>query len=145
MTKIQLEHALTGNRVLSVDALEKAIGALCHDGMLTVRVPATVAPHASVDLSYDVQCELETARDASGLNDVVTMRWKPEADVPLPQLDARVSSDLASDGNRPVVRLEGQYEPPADRLGEFFDERLGHRIAEASVRDFLARVAAAAR
>ena len=57
-----------------------------------------------------------------------------------PVLDADLT--LAPDGEGTVLRLAGVYRPPLGSVGEALDRAILHRVADATVRTFLARVAA---
>jgi hypothetical protein len=57
-----------------------------------------------------------------------------------PVLDADLT--LAPDTVGTVLRLAGAYRPPMGSLGQVLDRAILHRLAEATVRTFLARVAA---
>ena len=57
-----------------------------------------------------------------------------------PVLDADLT--LARDGDGTILRLAGAYRPPLGSLGQALDRAILHRVADATVRNFLARVAA---
>jgi hypothetical protein len=57
-----------------------------------------------------------------------------------PVLDADLR--LAPDGVGTVLRLAGAYRPPMGPLGQALDRTILHRLADATIRTFLARVAA---
>jgi hypothetical protein len=58
-----------------------------------------------------------------------------------PVLDADLT--LAPAGNRgTVLRMSGVYRPPLGSLGEALDRAVLHRVAAATIRSFVARVAA---
>lgn len=57
-----------------------------------------------------------------------------------PVLDADLT--LAPDGVGTMMRLAGAYRPPIGPLGQALDRAILHRVAEATIRTFLARVAA---
>jgi hypothetical protein len=56
-----------------------------------------------------------------------------------PVLDADLT--LAPDGVGTVLRLAGAYRPPLGPLGQTLDRAILHRVAEAAISTFLARVA----
>ncbi len=75
---------------------------------------------------------------------VVTLRW--EATGPserlFPVLDADIT--LVPDGDdATLIGLQGVYGPPAGSAGEMLDRAILHRIAAATIRSFLKRLAAA--
>jgi hypothetical protein len=57
-----------------------------------------------------------------------------------PVLDADLT--LALDGEGTVLRLAGAYRPPLGPLGQALDRTILDRVADATVRSFLTRVAA---
>src|SRR5712691_943085 len=57
-----------------------------------------------------------------------------------PVLDADLK--LAALGESTVLTMAGSYRPPLGSLGEALDRTILHRVATATVRSFLARVAA---
>ena len=72
----------------------------------------------------------------------LALRW--EAAGPggglFPVLDADLRLDALGEGT--VLTMAGSYRPPLGSLGEALDQAILHRIAAATVRGFLARVAA---
>lgn len=71
----------------------------------------------------------------------VHVRWKAARHSALyPELDGHLRLERRQpSGSR--LRFDASYVPPGGRLGRAADRALLHHIAEASVRDFLARVA----
>lgn len=68
------------------------------------------------------------------------MSWEPSGWL-LPRLDAEL--ELGALGReRTQLALSGNYEPPLGTVGRTVDRLALHRIAEATVKDFLDRVAA---
>jgi hypothetical protein len=75
---------------------------------------------------------------------VLTLRWQAAGATGglFPVLDADLT--LISNGeNAALLGLEGVYGPPAGALGAALDRAVLHRIAAATVRSFLGRVAGA--
>jgi hypothetical protein len=69
------------------------------------------------------------------------MTWEPTGWL-LPRLDAEL--ELAPLGRyRTQLAISGRYEPPLGTVGRTVDRLALHRIAEATIKDFLDRVAAA--
>jgi hypothetical protein len=68
------------------------------------------------------------------------MTWKPGGWL-LPRLDAEL--ELAPLGKaRTQLAINGRYEPPLGTVGRTVDRLALHRVAEATIKDFLDRVAA---
>jgi hypothetical protein len=82
--------------------------------------------------------ELTGTDDAAGL----ALRWEATGGGGglFPVLDADVR--LVPDGDGTVLSLAGAYRPPLGSLGQALDRALLHRVAAATIRSFLARVAA---
>ena len=74
---------------------------------------------------------------------LVPMRW--EATGPMgrlfPVLDANLILGTGSDG-RAELRITGAYRPPLDGLGEGLDQAVLHRVAVATLKALLRRIAA---
>jgi hypothetical protein len=67
------------------------------------------------------------------------MTWEPTGWL-LPRLDAEL--ELAPLGrHRTQLAISGRYEPPLGTVGRTVDRLALHRIAEATIKDFLDRVA----
>lgn len=73
---------------------------------------------------------------------ILPMRWRPSSAWPLfPELEADL--EVASLGpSRTQLSLNARYTPPLGRLGLMIDRALLHRVAEATVKDFVDRVRA---
>ncbi len=72
---------------------------------------------------------------------VVPLTWRATA---APGLFPVMSADLEVaplDGELTQLTLRGRYEPPLGAVGRRLDRLLMHRVAEASVRSFLGRLA----
>jgi len=98
-------------------------------------------PAPGISRLAEIQFQNLTAHDGrSGL----ALRW--EARGPggrlFPVLDADLTLVPAGE-NATVLTLEGAYRPPLGSLGAELDRLLLHRLAEATIRDFLERVATA--
>jgi hypothetical protein len=104
------------------------------DGTRTTRVgPAGLSKLVRVQAH-----ELTETDDCAGL----AIRW--EATGPggglFPVLDADLR--LTPAGNMTLLTLTGAYRPPLGSFGELLDRAALHRIAAATIRNFLSRVAA---
>ncbi len=76
-----------------------------------------------------------------GSSTAVAIRWEAtELRSVFPVLDGDLVV-AAVDAAKSRVTLQASYRPPLGRLGERFDQALMHRLAQATVRSFLARVA----
>ena len=76
-----------------------------------------------------------------GQTAVLPLRW--EATGPggvFPALDAHISLTAAGE-EATVLRLDGTYRPPLGTLGAGLDAAIMHRVATATVRGFLSRIA----
>lgn len=89
----------------------------------------------------EVTVELGTPR-RSGATLVIPLCWRA-THVPalFPELDGELTiAPIHTDGTH--LALRGNYDPPLGWVGEQIDRLLFHRIAEATVRSFLRKVAA---
>lgn len=76
-----------------------------------------------------------------GTTMLIPMRWQAASLAPLfPVLEADVSV-VALGPHRSQVSVDGRYKPPLGAVGRMADRILLHRVAEATVGDFLDRVA----
>lgn len=71
------------------------------------------------------------------------VHWAAEAGGPYPAFDGILAIGGAEDYDAFSLDLDGAYEPPMGLAGKTFDAVLGHRIAEATVRELLAEIQAA--
>lgn len=73
---------------------------------------------------------------------MLPMRWRPSSAWPLfPELEADL--EVAALGpSRTQLSVNARYTPPLGKLGLVIDRALLHRVAEATVKDFLDRVLA---
>jgi hypothetical protein len=73
---------------------------------------------------------------------VLPLRWEATGRMGrlFPVLDANLTLSEASDG-RAELRLTGVYRPPLAALGEELDQIVLHRVAAATVKSLLARIA----
>jgi hypothetical protein len=90
----------------------------------------------------DKEIEIELAEPyRMGGKCVVPMTWRATGVERLfPQLDADL--EIAALGtSRTQLSINGRYRPPMGAVGRMLDRALLHRVAEATVKDFLDRVA----
>ena len=72
---------------------------------------------------------------------VLPMAWRPAGlEVLFPRLDADIEVGELGPG-RTQLSISARYTPPLGAVGRALDRALLHRVAEATVRDFLDRVA----
>jgi hypothetical protein len=57
-----------------------------------------------------------------------------------PTLEGALRLERTDRADRSRLRFDASYQPPAGRLGVALDQALMHRVAEASLRDFVARL-----
>jgi len=76
---------------------------------------------------------------------ILPMRWRAEGAGRLfPSLDADI--EVAALGSeRTQLSISGRYRPPLGPAGRAMDRMLLHRVAEATIKDFLERIGAALR
>jgi hypothetical protein len=74
---------------------------------------------------------------------ILPMRWKPSSAWPLfPELESDL--EVAALGpSRTQLSVNARYTPPLGKVGSVIDRALLHRVAEATVKDFVDRVRAA--
>jgi hypothetical protein len=74
---------------------------------------------------------------------ILPMTWRPEGGEPFfPSLDADI--EVAALGpNRTQLAVSARYRPPFGAVGRVIDRALLHRVAEATLKDFLDRAAEA--
>ena len=74
---------------------------------------------------------------------ILPIRWEATGAMTrlFPVLDANLALARAAEG-RAVLRLAGSYRPPLDGVGAELDQFALHRVADATIRSLLRRVAA---
>lgn len=92
-------------------------------------------------LDTEVEISIGTSSRAPG-HTRLPMSWKPTGGGRLlPALDADL--EVASIGtSRTQLSISARYRPPLGTLGRILDRALLHRVAEATIKDFLDRVGA---
>jgi hypothetical protein len=101
-----------------------------------LRVPLDGPAHG-ISLDREVRIEAWRDRDDQNLNDLIRIRWTPEGTVVFPRFSGTLV--VWGDENPEVsyIELDGEYKPPLGATGQLFDEVIGHRLAEATAREFL--------
>ena len=102
-----------------------------------LRVPMDGAPHGyGISLDRDVRIEVRRRREP-GLPDAIEISWRPEGMLVFPSFEGTLAICSESDRNVSRLELEGSYTPPFGVAGMLFDAAIGHRIAQATAREFL--------
>jgi hypothetical protein len=151
------DGAFVGHQVLvnvGFGVARARLANLVHDGLLVIASRdayvgavtslARVGPLGSVTgLSKLVQVQARDLVIGEG-SAVLTLRWQatgPGGAI-FPVLDADIR--LVPAGDRAVMlRLDGAYRPPLGAAGAGLDRAVLHRVATATVQDFLGRIAEA--
>jgi hypothetical protein len=73
---------------------------------------------------------------------ILPLRWRATGPAALfPTLDADLEIGMLSPGST-QLSISASYDPPLGQVGELLDRALLHRLAEATVKDFLDRLGA---
>ena len=133
-----VEAALLANPSNWVPGMARAAGEL-GEGLLA-EVGFAVREDRRID--KEVEIWIGEAHHASGKTRL-PMSWKATGSGRLfPSLDADL--EVAGIGaSRTQLAISAQYDPPLGSVGRALDRALLHRVAEATIKDFLDRVAAA--
>ena len=88
----------------------------------------------------EVQIEIGEPVSVRSETTMLPIAWKAKHGVdPVPQLDADI--EIATLGaTRTQLSMSARYRPPFGMIGRALDKALMHRVAEATVKDFLDRV-----
>ena len=132
----EVEHRLLG----ITNGFEGLAGAAYRDGEEIHARLATSVEHARIAKTIRLKVGAPRRGD-----DETTMPLTWEA-TGTPGLFPRMEADLVIANIGPhltQVTLRGSYDPPLGALGRALDRTLFHRVAEASVKGFLDRIAAA--
>lgn len=111
------------------------------DGVLQFALRAPVrlpGLGAEIALRRDVIATIDMNSESDGR---YAVQWKPADGGPFPRLQGVLSLDAEETGDACRLTIEGTYDAP-DRGGSGEDAMLGHRIAQATARDLLARIGA---
>jgi hypothetical protein len=94
------------------------------------------------DRRVDREVQIDIGGPVSVPSETTTLpiAWKAKHGVgPVPQLDADI--EIATLGaTRTQLSMSARYRPPLGTIGRALDKALMHRVAEATVKDFLDRV-----
>lgn len=101
---------------------------------------------AGVDIGKDVTVELGEPED-TGYATLIPIRWAAASQAAIfPSLDGLLEiTPLNVEPLHPLTQIGiiGHYRPPLSIVGRIGDAVLGHRIAEAAIRNFVLELAAA--
>jgi len=88
----------------------------------------------------EVQIEVGEPVSVPSRTTVLPLAWEPkDGGRALPQLDADI--EIAALGSmRTQLSMSARYRPPLGMIGRALDRALMHRVAEATIKDFLDRV-----
>jgi hypothetical protein len=112
---------------------------------LRLRVPTDGAKHGyGISFDREVRVEARQTNDAERPCDFIEIAWMPEGTLVLPRFDGKLSVCANSNPDACYIELDGSYTPPFGAAGQIFDAAIGHRIAQATAREFLKDLKAAA-
>lgn len=103
---------------------------------LRLRVPLD-GPTRGLSLDREVRIEAWRDRDDANLNELIRIRWTPEGTVVFPRFSGTLVVWGEENPALSYIELDGEYNPPLGATGQLFDEVIGHRLAEATAREFL--------
>jgi hypothetical protein len=88
----------------------------------------------------EVQIEIGEPVSVRSKTTMLPIAWKAKNGIgPVPQLDADI--EIATLGaTRTQLSMSARYRPPLGMIGRALDKALMHRVAEATLKDFLDRV-----
>lgn len=125
--------------------LESSLRALATSGqpqLVSLRVPINVGANDSgAGLEKDVIVTFGEGADPLHFDQPWTVTWTPHGGGPYPDFDGTLTVRADEDYTSSVLELRGRYEPPLGAAGAAFDAVLGSRIASATAREFLRRLA----
>jgi hypothetical protein len=107
------------------------------DLRVAAAVPGLPAP---VSLSHPVVATLQYEAHPADMKPRFHVQWVPLGDQPLPAFAGALTVDSDEDYGSFFLVLDGRYEPPLGLAGQAFDAVVGHRIAESTADDLLARI-----
>ena len=117
------------------------------DGTITIPLHVDLCEFGvpgGLRLAHAVAVRVQKRRDAQNLNDEIAIRWDPVESDLFPSLRGSLIAWSETPG-RTLVELRATYQPPLGTAGKLFDDALGHRIAQHTVRQFLSTLAEGAK
>jgi hypothetical protein len=133
-------------RIYVTVPVTRATGLL--EGFLAERVPPEsraarlelAVPDLPLELQRAVLATFERVGLASGWNDTVHVKWRPEGGGPFPDFDGTLKIVPDEDYSACWLALDGTYVPPGGIAGKLFDAAVGTRIAHATGRRLLEQI-----
>lgn len=93
---------------------------------------------AGLALERDVQVRVSKHRDSENINEEIGISWAPGDGGPYPSFNGRLIVWGSGVQGESFIELSGEYTPPGGTAGQFFDDMIGHLIAERTAHEFLA-------
>ncbi len=141
-----MAHSILRERIFLAVPLTRATAFLEHflesrvaAGEHAARLELTV-PDLPLDLQRAVSATFERVGPASGWNDTVHVKWRPEGGGPFPDFDGTLKIVPDEDYSECWLALDGTYVPPGGAIGALFDAAVGTRIAHATGRQLLEQI-----
>ena len=143
-----MAESILRERIYVTVPLTRAAGLL--ERFLTGRVPPEghaarlelSVPDLPLGLQHAVLATFERVGPASGWNDTVRVKWRPDGGGPFPDFDGSLKIVADEDYTGFWLALDGAYVPPGGIAGKLFDAALGTRIAHATGRRLLEEIRA---
>ena len=96
--------------------------------------------NTEISLQRDVIVTIASDKHGDGAQDSFSVDWAPADDGPFPRFHGTLAIGTLEGYDSFALVLEGRYALPSSFVGQTFDAGIGHRIAQATARDLLARV-----
>lgn len=92
---------------------------------------------AGLALERDVSVRISRRRDAQNINEEIGVTWQPLDGGPYPVFNGRLIVWSEHRPDESFMELDGSYEPPGGAAGQFFDDAVGHLIAQRTAHQLL--------
>jgi hypothetical protein len=110
-----------------------------------LRVPTDGANHGyGISFDREVRIEARHASDPERTSDFIEIAWVPEGTLVFPRFDGKLSVCTNSNPDACYIELDGSYTAPLGTAGQIFDAAIDRRIAQATAREVLKDLKAAA-
>lgn len=109
---------------------------------LPLRVHLGETRRDALSIDHDIVMRFRRGPDPQGLNDTFYVDWAPTGGGPYPTFTGFMNVCSEDDPRLSRIEIDGTYIPPGGLLGRLFDASIGKRIAQASLTDFVDRLAA---